>query len=51
MTRDEAVKERNALLLQKQGLERSLRQQGLDYRNDAEVLRLQRRLDILRVLF
>jgi len=51
MTRDEAVKEMNALLSQKCGLERSLRQQGLDYRNDAEVLQLQRQLDILRASF
>ena len=51
MTRDEAVKEMNALLSQKQLLEQSLRQQALDYRNDAEVLRLQRQLDILRASF
>lgn len=52
MTKDEAIKatikEIGALLSQKQLLEQSLRQQGLDYRNDVEVLQLQRQLDILR---
>ena len=55
MTKNEAIKETikeiGALLSYKHELEQSLRKQGLDYRNDSEVLRLQRQLDILRASF